>query len=39
VWCRSNGINAATGRPFQAGEVGDGPARRSPAHRARSQAR
>jgi len=39
VWCRAHGLDAATGRPFGAGEPGKRPVRTRPAHRVRSEAR
>jgi len=39
VWCRRHGLDPATGRPPNGHASGDRPARRVPAHRARSQAR
>ena len=32
TWCRSNGVDPATGRPLEGGRVRDQPAHRSPEH-------
>lgn len=39
AWCRSHGLNPATGRPPGAHQVRDRPVRRSPVHRAHPASR
>ena len=36
AWCRTQGLNPATGRPFGIHRIRDRPVRRAPAHRASS---
>jgi len=39
TWCRSHGLNPATGRPLGLHQVRDRPVRRAPVHRAHSHGR
>ncbi len=39
LWCRTHGLNPATGRPLGAHQVRDHAQHRTPAHRARTHAR
>jgi hypothetical protein len=39
AWCRTHGLNPATGRPFGVHQVRDRPVHRAPVHRARPHSR